>query len=79
MVWFRRLRRESAGIRKFLLQFKPNATREDDVAKRKKSKGRSAKHTGRTSPYVKYNKSPYQYSANYWSWRNSVGARGKAH
>lgn len=73
MTWFRKLRRESAGFKKFFLQFKPNKTEADDVAKRNKQKAKASR-SGK-SPYAKHNKSPYQYSANYYAWRQSVTGR----
>lgn len=30
------------------------------------------RHTGRQSPYAKYKKTPYVYSAAYYAWRQTV-------
>jgi hypothetical protein len=52
-----------------------------DMAKRKKMKGRSAKHGRNPAPYTKYDKRPYQYSAAYRTWfyatRAKVGKNNK--
>ena len=75
MVWLRRTRSASAGLRKFFLQFKPNGN-VDDMAKRQKSKGKSARHGRAPSPYQKYEKQPYRYSTEYYTWKTRV--TGKA-
>lgn len=77
MTWFRRLRRESAGFKKFILQFKPNKTEADDVAKRNKQKAKASR-SGK-SPYAKHNKAPFQYSPAYYTWKASVTGRSQRH
>lgn len=75
MVWLRKLRKQSSGMRKFFLQFKPNKTEDsDDMAKRNKQKARESRSG--TSPYVKYQKTPYRYSSDYYAWKTKV--TGKA-
>lgn len=47
------------------------------MAKRNKTKAKQMRSG--TSPYVKYSKVPYRYSADYYDWkRNNMGGRGKA-
>jgi hypothetical protein len=74
MAWLRRLRQQSAGMRKFLLQFKPNKD-DNDVAKRNKQKAKASR-SGK-SPYASKNKSPYQYSPAYYAWKQSVTGRNQ--
>lgn len=45
------------------------------MAKRKKSKGRSARHGRAASPYQKYDKRPCRYSAEYYDWKRSITSR----
>jgi len=42
-----------------------------DMAKNMRQKGKSARNGNAPSPYTKYHKAPYQYSAKYWEWRRS--------
>lgn len=48
-----------------------------EMAKRKKMKGRSARHGKAASPYQKYQKRPYRYSAAYYDWRRGKVASAK--
>lgn len=74
MAWFRKLRQQSAGMRKFLLQFKPNVEQQDNpMAKRNKQKAKASR-SGKSS-YARHNKSPYQYSQAYYTWKASVTGR----
>lgn len=59
MVFFRKL---SKKLRAYLM------------AKRKKMKGKSARHGKAQSPYQKYEKTPYKYSAAYREWNSKVRA-----
>lgn len=79
MVWLRRTRNASAGMRKFFLQFKPNREVEVDcnMAKRNK-KSAKASRSGK-SPYQKYEKTPYRYSPGYYVWRASVTGKASRH
>ena len=71
MVWLRRARRASAGVRKFFLQFTPNQTEADcKMAKRNKAKAKASRSG--VSPYVKHQKTPYKYSTEYYAWRQKV-------
>lgn len=49
-----------------------------EMAKRKKMKGRSARHGKAASPYQKYQKKPYRYSSGYYDWRRNVVARANS-
>ena len=40
-----------------------------EMAKNAIKKGKSARHGNAPSPYTKYEKTPYKYSAAYYSWR----------
>lgn len=42
------------------------------MAKRKKLKGRSARHGRAPAPYTKYAKKEFQYSAGYYEWKRTV-------
>jgi len=42
-----------------------------EMAKRKKMKGRSARHGRAQSPYQKHKKTPYRYSPGYYEWKRS--------
>lgn len=44
------------------------------MAKRKKMKGKSARHGKAPSPYQKYEKKPYRYSQAHRDWQNKVRA-----
>lgn len=47
------------------------------MAKRNKMKAKQSR-SGK-SPYAKYEKTPYKYSADYYNWKRSVmGGRGSA-
>lgn len=47
------------------------------MAKRKKAKGRSARHGRRPSPYQKYEKTPYKYSSAYYEWFRGAHAKNQ--
>ncbi len=59
MIWFVKLRKK---------------LRELTMAKRKKMKGRSARHGKAPSPWTKKNKKPYQYSPGYYAWKRQIVA-----
>ncbi len=42
-----------------------------EMAKRKKMKGKSARHGRAPSPYQKHGKTPYRYSPGYYAWKRS--------
>lgn len=46
--------------------------------KRKKMKGRSARHGKAASPYTKYGKVPHRYSPDYYNWKRSVVAKANS-
>ncbi len=52
-----------------------------EMAKRKKMKGKSARHGKAASPYNKYNKAPHRYSPGYYAWKRtkmaSIARSGK--
>lgn len=52
-----------------------------EMAKRKKMKGRSARHGRAASPYQKYEKKPFRYSPGYYDWKRqkmaSIAKSGK--
>ena len=45
------------------------------MAKRKKMKGRSARHGRNPAPYTKYGKRPYPYSSEYRTWFYATRAK----
>lgn len=42
------------------------------MAKRKKLKGRSAKHGKAPAPYTKYKKKEFVYSSAYYEWKHNI-------
>ena len=61
MIWFVKLRKKMRAL--------------TVMAKRKKMKGRSARHGKAQSCYQKHQKKPYVYSAEYREWKRSIVAR----
>lgn len=49
-----------------------------EMAKRKKMKGRSARHGRSASPYSKYEKKPFRYSPGYYEWKRNVVAKANS-
>ena len=47
----------------------------EQMAKRKKMRGTSARRGNAPSPYSKYAKVPHRYSADYYEWVRSVRSR----
>lgn len=52
--------------------------KESEMAKNERKKGKSARNGNAPSPYTKYDKRPFQYSAAYYEWNRRAKA-GRAH
>ena len=47
------------------------------MAKNNPQKGKSTRNGNQPSPYQKYDKKPYRYSAAYYDWHRNIVSRAK--